>query len=250
MRKARPFLASLLLHAAAFGLGVLCLTRAPSAPRAPVAIEMTVLPPTAGNVRSEAAGSAPGEAGRPAAGERASDSARPAALAPHIEPPPRVDESAVAVPRATPGLAIAPGEVNILADAGEGGDGRGGRGGGAGVGGGGGGTRAVPAWTRLAVADFAQPPAPAAPPRPRSRARPARLIYPKLLRRERPGEVFVAILTVDREGFVDGVELEQGVSPNQDEKALDAVWRFRYEPALDHAGRPTASRVHQRFMLR
>lgn len=51
----------------------------------------------------------------------------------------------------------------------------------------------------------------------RSKARPARLIYPKRFRKERPGGVFVVVLTVD--------------------------------PALDRDGRPIKSRVVQRFMV-
>ena len=88
------------------------------------------------------------------------------------------------------------------------------------------------------------------PPRPpRSKARPARLIYPVRDREERPGEVFVVRLTVNEKGYVVGVRLEQGVSRDRDEKALNAVWRFHYAPALDRGGRPIRSQVVQRFMV-
>ncbi len=88
------------------------------------------------------------------------------------------------------------------------------------------------------------------PPRqPRSRARPARLVYPVRDREERPGEVFVVVLTVNEKGYVVGVRLEQGVSRDRDEKALNAVWRFHYDPALDRDGRPIRSQVVQRFMV-
>ncbi len=83
----------------------------------------------------------------------------------------------------------------------------------------------------------------------RSRARPARLVYPRRDREERPGEVFVVVLTVNEKGYVVGVRLEQGVSRDRDEKALDAVWRFHYDPALDRDGRPIESKVVQRFMV-
>jgi hypothetical protein len=88
-------------------------------------------------------------------------------------------------------------------------------------------------------------------PRPpaRSKARPARLVYPVRDREERPGEVFVVLLTVNEKGYVVGVRLEQGVSRDRDEKALDAVWRFHYDPALDRDGRPIRSKVVQRFMV-
>jgi TonB family protein len=123
------------------------------------------------------------------------------------------------------------------------GEGDGGGGGGAGHGaggvgrGGGRGTRAA----RAAV--------PARAPRRMSHARAPRLVYPKRFRDERGGEVFVALLTVDEDGWVVGVRLVQGVNPHADQKALDAVWRFHYDPALNHAGRPIRARVTQRFMV-
>ena len=86
-------------------------------------------------------------------------------------------------------------------------------------------------------------------PRRASRARPPRLVYPKRFRDERDGEVFVALLTIDEDGWVVGVRLVQGVNPHADEKALEAVWRFHYEPALDRAGRPVRARVKQPFMV-
>jgi TonB family protein len=123
---------------------------------------------------------------------------------------------------------------------GKGGGGSGGGAGGAGGvgrGGGRGGTRA------------ARTAAPARSPRRISRARPPQLVYPKRFRDERGGEVFVALLTVDEDGWVVGVRLVQGVNPHADQKALDAVWRFHYDPALDQAGRPIRARVTQRFMV-
>jgi TonB family protein len=123
------------------------------------------------------------------------------------------------------------------------GEGEGGGGGGAGHGAGGvgrGGGRETRA-ARAAV--------PARAPRRISHARAPRLVYPKRFRDERGGEVFVALLTVDEDGWVVGVRLVQGVNPHADQKALDAVWRFHYDPALNHAGRPIRARVTQRFMV-
>jgi hypothetical protein len=40
-----------------------------------------------------------------------------------------------------------------------------------------------------------------------------------------------------------------GPTNRREERATDAVWRFRYEPALDDAGRPITSRVEQPFIL-
>jgi hypothetical protein len=97
---------------------------------------------------------------------------------------------------------------------------------------------------------MAPPPPPPAPARvARTKARPPRLIYPKRNEAERPGEVFVARLTIDAEGFVVGVKLEQGIGGRADEHAATAVWRFRYDPARDDAGKPVRSKVEQRFML-
>jgi len=88
-----------------------------------------------------------------------------------------------------------------------------------------------------------------APRPPRSKARPARLIFPKKHREAEDGDVFVALLTVDDEGYVVGVRLKQGIGGRRDEVAQREVWRFRYDPARDDTGRPIRSRVEQRFML-
>jgi TonB family protein len=86
-------------------------------------------------------------------------------------------------------------------------------------------------------------------PRAVSKARAARLVYPSRQRDERDGPVFVVMVNVDRDGDVVGARLVRGVDPHSNEQALDAVWRFRYEPALDDAGKPIASRVEQSFMV-
>jgi TonB family protein len=78
-----------------------------------------------------------------------------------------------------------------------------------------------------------------------SKARPARLIWPKRTAETDQGTLVVLILSVDHDGFVTGVRLK-GASPRRrDEQAADAAWKFRYDPARDHDGRPIASKVDQ-----
>lgn len=64
------------------------------------------------------------------------------------------------------------------------------------------------------------------------------------------GRLFTCLLTVDEDGFVVGVKLVSGPRGRRAERATDAVWRFRYEPALDDAGRPITSQVEQPFVVR
>ena len=84
---------------------------------------------------------------------------------------------------------------------------------------------------------------------PPSRARPPRLIYPARDREVEDALTFVARLTIDSEGFVVGVRLLRGVGGGRDDQASSAVWRFRYSPALDDAGRPTPATIEQRFLV-
>jgi len=83
-----------------------------------------------------------------------------------------------------------------------------------------------------------------------TRARPPHLVWPTEDRPERPGEVFVARLTIDEDGYVVGVRMIEGMGGRPGERAEEAVWRFRYAPALDAAGRPVRTRIEQRFMLK
>jgi hypothetical protein len=82
-----------------------------------------------------------------------------------------------------------------------------------------------------------------------SRARPPRLIYPARDREAEESLLFVARLTIDPEGFVVGARLVRGVGGVRDDQASSAVWRFRYSPALDDAGRPTQATIEQRFLV-
>jgi hypothetical protein len=85
----------------------------------------------------------------------------------------------------------------------------------------------------------------AAPPPRVSKARPARLIWPKRTAETDQGTLVVLILSVDHDGFVTGVRLKGGSPRRRDEQAADAAWKFRYDPARDHDGRPIASKVDQ-----
>ncbi len=83
---------------------------------------------------------------------------------------------------------------------------------------------------------------------PASRARPARLIYPTRLADVDDGALFVARITVDEQGFVVGAHVIRG--PIDPHDACGGVWRFRYEPALDDAGRAIRTTFDQEFGAR
>jgi len=100
--------------------------------------------------------------------------------------------------------------------------------------------------TSVAAAPLPVPPAPEPA---KSRARPPRLIYPARDREALDSMLFVARLTIDADGFVIGARLVRGVGGVRDDQAANAVWRFRYSPALDDAGRPTPATIEQRFLV-
>jgi hypothetical protein len=85
--------------------------------------------------------------------------------------------------------------------------------------------------------------------RPRSKARDPILVYPKRERPVEPDRLFVARLTIDADGRVVGAKLVRGVGGARDDKAMAAVWRFAYLPALDDAGTPIRARIEQQFMI-
>ena len=102
---------------------------------------------------------------------------------------------------------------------------------------------------------FVAPPVPPAPvppegdPPPPSRARPARLIYPSRERDAEEAQQLVARLTIDTDGYVVGVHLVRGTGSARDDRGAAAVWRFRYLPALDAAGRPIQVTIEQHFLV-
>ena len=85
-------------------------------------------------------------------------------------------------------------------------------------------------------------------PRP-SQARPPHLIYPRRNRDVDETRLFVARLTIDTDGYVVGAQLLGGRGERGAERAANAVWRFRYRPALDAAGRPITVTIDQRFLV-
>jgi hypothetical protein len=126
---------------------------------------------------------------------------------------------------------------------GDGGDG-GGRGGGHGRGIGRGVGTGLGALASTGERMPAPPPAPKA-----SKARPAKLIYPT---RDTPivdGQVYIARVKIDAEGFVVGARLTQRLGGTEDDDAASLIFRFRYAPALDDDGRPIRSEVDQQFLV-
>ncbi|MDQ3335831.1 MAG: energy transducer TonB [Myxococcota bacterium] len=100
--------------------------------------------------------------------------------------------------------------------------------------------------SRVVVAeDFALPPPPAA--KPVSKARPAKLIYPSRERDLGEAALFIARVTVDTDGYVVGAKLVRGRSGPRDDEAADLIFRFRYRPALDDAGRAIRTTFEQPF---
>ena len=266
-----PWGAAALLHAGLLALLSRCGERAGAPPE--TAIEIATADEVAEPAEEpRAAPEEPAEEPR-AAAEELADEPSAAAEEPAEEPPAAAEEPAeVAAPAAhrrarsrTPVPAAGPpgggaagetassglglGSVLGPLGGGGGGDGAGGGGDGRGGGGGGGGDGAGRAGGGQGSGGAARRGAPARAPRPISRARPPRLVYPKRFRDERDGEVFIALLTIDEDGWVVGARLVQGVSPHADGKALEAVWRFHYDPALDRDGRPIRARIRQPFMV-
>lgn len=80
-----------------------------------------------------------------------------------------------------------------------------------------------------------------------SKARPAKLIYPTRERDLGEERLFVAKVTVDTDGYVVGAKLVRGMTGPRDDEAADLIFRFRYLPALDDAGRAIASTFEQPF---
>lgn len=239
LRRARPWVASALLHGLLLGL-VGFLARPPDRSSGDPAIEIEVAGPEQPESRAPEKRESP--APEPAASEPAAAGGEPEGARPRrplakrpAPPPAQVATGGEPGPPATEGAEAGGGlglgwGLGALGD----GPGAGGRGGGGGIGAG---RRPAPIASHIRAA------------RRISRARPPRLVYPRRFRDERGGEVFVAILTIDDGGWVVGARLKQGVNPYADQKAMEAVWRFHYLPALDDSGRPITARVEQRFMV-
>jgi hypothetical protein len=159
--------------------------------------------------------------------------------------PARIAAAAKAAPRRSPTSVreLIGATVIDAGDAGggaSGGTGRGGFGGGTGIGIGDGPGVAV-------VRELPLPPPPPPPPKV-SKARPARLIYPARSRDAGEEEMFHARVIVDRDGYVVGARIRATGRPGED-LAAQAIWRFRYEPALDDEGRAIQSTVDQPFLV-
>jgi hypothetical protein len=91
-----------------------------------------------------------------------------------------------------------------------------------------------------------------APPVPvESKARPAKLIWPtRDLDVEDESYLFVAKVTVDEEGSVVGARMITTRPGSRGDAASNAIWRFRYRPALDEHGVPVRSTFEQPFQVR
>lgn len=93
---------------------------------------------------------------------------------------------------------------------------------------------------------------PAPPPPPAiSRARPAQLVWPNRDEEvEDEANLFVAKVTVDAEGSVVGARMLAARSGAKAERAANAIWTFRYAPALDDEGHAITSTFEQSFQVR
>ena len=100
--------------------------------------------------------------------------------------------------------------------------------------------------------DIPAPPEPPAEPTLRvSKARPAKLIYPTRDREvEDEADLFVARITVDTDGDVVGARMVTTRPGRRGDQAANAIWSFRYLPALDDEGAPVKSTFEQPFQIR
>ncbi|MBK7075647.1 MAG: hypothetical protein IPH44_25485 [Myxococcales bacterium] len=260
MRRSSAWLVSAAVHGA-LAVAVIALGRGPRpAPRlAPTRVTLAsvgpapvALPPAPVVVPPRGA---EGGGGRPVA-RAARSRARPQPARPVASPSPVAPAApplpaAVASPPAAIATAAAAGPAEPMAApaaspgaGGTGGGAGGGRGGGVGAGDGAG-DGAGRGWS-AALASASRL---ARTPR-RSLARPARLIWPVRTGDASQGTLLTARLRVDDDGFVVGVRLPAAPLRRREQDAAAAVWRFRYDPARDDAGRPIASTVEQAFVLR
>jgi hypothetical protein len=142
------------------------------------------------------------------------------------------------------------GEMALGMEAVTGGGSGSGDGGGRGGGHGGGNGRGIGFGDGGGIATTTTVPRPPVPPPP-SKARPARLIFPTRDRAvEDDEDLFVARVTVDRDGAVVGVHMVTTHPGLRGDQAESAIWTFRYAPALDDAGEPVRSTFEQPFQIR
>jgi len=96
----------------------------------------------------------------------------------------------------------------------------------------------------------APPPPPAPPVVPLSQARPATLVFPRRDREvEDEDDLFIARVTVDRDGDVTGARMVKTRPGVRGDQAASAIWTFRYLPALDDDGRAITSTFEQPFQI-
>ena len=62
--------------------------------------------------------------------------------------------------------------------------------------------------------------------------------------------MFVAKVTVDEDGSVVGARMLTTRPGSRSEHAANAIWTFRYAPALDDGGKPIRSTFEQPFQVR
>ena len=98
------------------------------------------------------------------------------------------------------------------------------------------------------------PPSPPPPPPPEaapiaSKARKPKLIFPARERESDPDRLFVAMVTIDEDGYVVGAKLVRGRGGAADRRAEELIWRFRYEPARDVDGRAIRTQLEQQFLV-
>jgi len=94
-------------------------------------------------------------------------------------------------------------------------------------------------------------PPPPPPPPPPSMARKAKLIWPmRDLDVEDESALFVAKVTVDTDGSVVGARMLTSRPGSRAQHAANAIWTFRYAPALGDDGAPIRSTFEQSFQIR
>jgi hypothetical protein len=92
-------------------------------------------------------------------------------------------------------------------------------------------------------------PPPPPPPPVASKARKPKLVFPAREREADPDRLFVAMVTIDEDGYVVGARLLRGRGGPADRRAEELIWKFRYEPARDDDGRAVRTQLEQQFLV-